>query len=245
MDFTNLESFLKSEETPYIIGGAVAFATGVLGYICGRISRKARLSYAGMRHTEKLSELELERERVKHSAELKKIESEASARTYAQKKEEVEMQHRIDAEYKDAEHKRESEKEEFEQRKLKEEREYKLALVERVTTNLKPELEKYFNSLEQIARANIEPELLKKRQEYREKLVDELVDYLNSDDDNVRSRDISVNGEDEEKMKTLINMKYPIPETERERRPVLPKEVGELTRLLSKEIYTKFDEDDE
>ena len=204
----NLNEILTSSEAPYIIGGTLAVTSAAFYYLGSSLSKK-RLRYREMDHAEKLKRMENESLEEKNRQELKKLENE-----------EVEK-----------EHIRKLQIDEIKRIEISADRKERQNLIAKILPEIKPSLDAYIADMKGHSNYN---DLIKTREEYRRTLVDKFIAYIETDEDNsIFSSNISIDNDDEEKIKKLIDLKFPISEIQYQE---LPGELRGLYNLVSQEF---------
>lgn len=226
MDLTDLQETLNTPQAHYIIGATIAVLSGAIGYFTGGLMSKKRFKYTEMQHNEKLSCLELEKEKAKialeaekHKIEVLKLEHEEKEREYNRLKEKLEI-----------EYKREIETEERQRLIRQQEMEQRRSLIEKLSTDLGNSLESYVKVSDGLD-GNLE--VKKRRQEYREKICEEFVEYWRGESEIYRNN-FSIDENDKDKIEKLVDMKFPLADTGQ------LKTMGEINRLynmLVKELH--------
>lgn len=204
----NLSEILSSPEAPYILGGTLAVASTAFYYLGSYLSKKS-LKYREMDHVEKLKGLENESLGKKNILELRKLESEEAEKRY----------------------KRELERDEIKKIEISADRKERRDLIDKLLPQIKPSLDVYITNMKEHSNYT---NIVKSREEYRQSLVDKFISYIDRDEKNsIFSSDYSIDEGDEEKIKRLVDLKFPTSEI---KHPELPKELRILYDLVSQEF---------
>jgi|SRR3989344_4405323 len=204
----NLNEILTSSEASYIIGGTLAVTSAAFYYLGSSLSKK-RLRYREMDHAETLKELENRSLEQKSRLELEK-----------QKQEGLEK-----------ENIRKLQVDEIKRIEISADRKERQNLIAKILPEIKSSLDAYIADMKEHSNYN---DIIKSREEYRQSLVDKLIAYIESGEDNsIFSSNISIDNDDEEKIKKLVDLKFPISEIQH---PELPKKLRILYDIVSQEF---------
>jgi len=234
MEF-DLETLSKTPEVLYAgIAAAGLIAGSIVGYIGARVFSGKKLRYAELETQKALgagetrrAEIELEKAREANRPELKRLEYENAQAEHARKLEVMARENEMEIanENRNAERREKSEAEK---------RDFKLALAERLC-ELRPVLEQYAAQVvayQQTLRDGGVSEIAKKRQEYREQLMEK---YLEDNKDNLFDSDYDIAGEDDTaRLDNIVAMRYPVNDNPPSK-PEMPSELKKLVDMITSE----------
>ncbi len=238
MDFNyeTLESLMQSKEAIYAAGTAVfAGVAGILGYIAGRSGSKYALKKAEIKKEENLARVEaekaqyeVERQKALASVELSRLKYQNADAEHKRSLEIRAKEREWQLEDGEREHKRELEA--YERRKEEE----KLKQNNRIAAatqlcELKGDLQNYLDDCRKSQTASaVNPDYMEKREAYREELVDKLIKNL-EDGDGLFDEYTSISDDDKEKIKDLVDLKFPLPEI---KAPEMPAHLQKLIDIV-------------
>ena len=224
-----LQELLNKPEAPYIIGGAIAVASSFFGYIGGRLSSKKRFEYATMQHKERLSELELEKEKARVTLEQEKNRAELTKLEY----EEKERQYQRDKELGEINHQRELLIENRKRQEQEKERAYKSAVLETIVKELSPIIKPYLEKVESEENT-INEEWLNERCNFRKKLVEDYFRLLQENDDyEIYNEEFDIGEEDLERISRIVDAHYPLSDnSDAKLHPKVEKLIEQISQYL-------------
>ncbi len=216
MDWETIREYMNHSATPYVIGGTVALATGLIGYLMGKRSSPAQLA-----------RIDLQKLKENNETELSKLEYIKEDKDNERELRVSELNRKNHLEDKLSERQIDLEDRTYEDAKGKEERDYKARTAVDLASRIAPALAKYMDDLhaQSNKNGNVDPEFLKKRETYRQELVDDYTKSLNNSDGSFAMENVSE--DDLNSLQHLVDAKFPLPDSN-EDEPELPEQIDEL-----------------
>ncbi|MDO8459904.1 MAG: hypothetical protein Q7S74_02240 [Nanoarchaeota archaeon] len=192
-----IQEYLTRPETPYVI----PTATGILGLFIGRISVREKEKTAQRTYELKMAELHMKT--IQANADITHAQYETA---HAQN--EVELT-KLKYEENQKQHERNIQIKELDNKKENERREAKKEVLQILAEKLEPTVRTYTESLENTKGNGLDPELMKKRAEYRTELMNEFEEKL-KEDYTISDVDYDIDEEGQARINRLVEAKYPV-----------------------------------
>lgn len=237
MDWESLREYANN---PYVLAGATALTTGLVGYLFGRKSSPVQLARIDLEKTRELNRVELEKIAKAGEMDMSRLQMEENQSHYERDKDRGEIHRKREVENDARERQIQLEDLAREDAKEKEAREYKTRTAVDIASKIAPALEKYMDAVHTRSpqNGNVDPELLKMRDDYRRKLVDEYIEDLGDNEgETISSEGYNIDGDNLDRLKGFVDAKFPLPDSD-EDEPELPEQLEELMDFI-REVFPK------